>query len=102
LITARSGSEKEVQQWDLGGKEGKQLGALKGHSAGVVSLTLSRDGSRALTGSEDRAVKLWNVATQKELESWTNEHATSFCTLSPSGRMVASTDDTVIHLWKAK
>jgi WD40 repeat protein len=101
-IVARSGTEQEVQLWNLGGKEAKELGRLKGHTRGVVSLTLSRDGARALTGSEDHLVKLWNVATMKELESWANEHATSFCTLSGSGHWVASTDETVIHLWKAK
>lgn len=101
-VIARSGTENDIQIWDLGGKEGKAVGTLKGHTRGIVSLTLSRDGTRATSGSEDRAVKVWNIGAQKELESFANEHATSFCTMSPSGHLIASTDESVIHLWKAK
>jgi WD40 repeat protein len=40
---------------------------LKGHTAAVNWVGLSRDGRRALTASQDNTVKLWDAATGKEL-----------------------------------
>lgn len=43
---------------------GKSL-TLKGHGKGVRSVAFSRDGQLLLTASDDKAVKLWSVASRK-------------------------------------
>src|SRR6266550_4027824 len=41
-----------------------------GHARGIAALAVSADGGRALTGSEDRTVKLWETATGKLLRTF--------------------------------
>ncbi len=41
-------------------KSGKVLTELKGHTAPIVSLCFSHDGTRIATGSTDKTVRLWN------------------------------------------
>jgi WD40 repeat protein len=42
---------------------------LSGHRQHVEALAFSADGSRLVSGGADRAIKLWDLATQKELFS---------------------------------
>jgi len=51
--------------YDLESK--KELLRLAGHTAAVNALAFSPDGSRILTGSVDRTVRLWEANTGKEL-----------------------------------
>jgi hypothetical protein len=48
--------------WDA--QTGKQLLQLKGHTAGITSVAFSPDGLRALTGSRDTTVKLWELKAE--------------------------------------
>jgi WD40 repeat protein len=41
-------------------EDGAQVGELKGHAAGFVSVQFSHDGARILTGSIDRTVRVWS------------------------------------------
>ena len=41
--------------------------ALTGHQSGVSSVHFSPDGTRLVTGSYDKTVKIWNPATGEEL-----------------------------------
>lgn len=43
--------------------------ALKGHSGGVNAVALTPDGSRAVTGSEDRTLKVWDLDTGEMLQT---------------------------------
>src|SRR5438067_6436746 len=44
-----------------------ELRVLEGHTDRVLSVAFSSDGKRALSGSQDRTVRLWNVGSGKEL-----------------------------------
>src|SRR5262245_43420027 len=44
-----------------------ELRVLEGHTDRVLSVAFSSDGRRALSGSQDRTVRLWSVASGKEL-----------------------------------
>ena len=46
---------------------GERRQTLAGHTGAITSVALSADGGRAITGSEDNGVKLWDAATGKEL-----------------------------------
>jgi hypothetical protein len=57
-------------QW-VGKPQGRYPGwyTLPGHSDQVLCVTLSRDGKRAASGSEDKLVKIWNAETGAEVSS---------------------------------
>ena len=46
---------------------GKAILALCGHEGGVRSASFSPDGTRILTGSDDRTARIWNAANGHEI-----------------------------------
>jgi WD40 repeat protein len=51
--------------WDLSGR--KEALRLRGHADLVRSVAYSKDGSRLVTASADKSVRIWDAATGKEL-----------------------------------
>ena len=49
---------------------GWQVCTLTGHSGGVVSVSFSPDGTRVVSGSHDKLVKIWDAATGVEVRSF--------------------------------
>jgi len=54
-----------VKVWDA--QTGQELLALKGHTAGVSSVTFSPDGKRLASAGGDNTVKVWEAQTGQEL-----------------------------------
>ncbi|MEW6210230.1 MAG: AAA-like domain-containing protein [Acidobacteriota bacterium] len=90
------------------GEEKGAKTALKGHTAGVLSVTFSPDGKRVVSGSEDGTWKLWDVETGQE---WAliGEHSADIFTMafSPDGKTLLTgsanirspQDKTEVKLW---
>ena len=49
---------------------GRQVHTLQGHSDSVCVVTFSPDGTRVVSGSDDRLVKIWNTETGAEVSSF--------------------------------
>lgn len=85
---------KELQSFVV--KTGLRLPSTEGYTRdAIASLALSPDGKRALTGDREGTVRLWNVATGKQLRSF---HMPTIRPLSvsfsPDGRgMLAGSSD---------
>jgi WD40 repeat protein len=45
---------------------GKQLRRFNGHAGRVNSVAISKNGSRALSGSDDRTVRLWDLEREPD------------------------------------
>ena len=45
-----------------------------GHSGYVSSVTLSADGSKVVSGSRDKTVKIWSTETGQVLQTLSGEH----------------------------
>jgi WD40 repeat protein len=77
---------------------------FKGHVRSVVSVAFSPDGKTLATGSWDKTIKLWDVATGKNTTTLTgNTGVVRAVTYSPDGKMLASAggNDQTIKLWDA-
>jgi len=75
-----------------------------GHSAQVNSVAFSPDGKLALSGSHDNTLRLWDVATGRELRTFTGHSGdVSSVAFSPDGKLALSgSDDQTLRLWEVE
>jgi WD40 repeat protein len=85
--------DKTIRVWDV--KSGRAKHVLKAHTGPVVSLAVSTDGKRFLSGSHDSTVRLWDVETWKELKTIKDHGKTAgiaAVAFGPDGTVAASGD----------
>jgi len=77
------------------------LHTFQGHSGRVNAVSLSADGRWALSGSDDKTVRLWEVATGQYLRTFHGHgEAVSSVSLSADGRLALSGGDRSMRLWE--
>ena len=84
-------------------KSGLSLRVFIGHTKGITSAVLSSDGKRAVSGSIDGTMKVWDTATGKELRTINgHEDVVTSVAVSPDGKWILSgSADTTVKLWDA-
>ena len=85
--------------WRLGHDE---QATLRGHSGSVYSVSFSPDGSMLATLGDDKAIRLWDVRTSKELTPPLKGHNSPVVSvaISPDGKLLASGgSDGELKLW---
>ena len=80
---------------------GKGLGALQGHKENVGCLSFSPDGTRLASGSNDRTVKVWDLASGQELRTLRHEGLVGAVDFSPDGMRLATGSGGTVRLWDA-
>jgi WD40 repeat protein len=92
-----------MRVWSLGGAEPGEEWRQR-HRRDVSALAVSRDGLRALTGSDDKTLKLWDVTSGKSMASLRgHEDRVSAVDLAASGDLAVSGDwRGAIHVWDAR
>jgi WD40 repeat protein len=88
-------------------KSGKEIRTFRGHTAGLRSVALSADGGRAVSGSIDGTVRLWDVKTGQERQTLRAAGAVISVAFSPDGSHILSGHsgagkDHPIRLWEAE
>jgi WD40 repeat protein len=97
LIFAGTGSGALIS-WSMNDFE--EIAQLPGHVKRVTSLAISSDGSRIVSGSFDRAVRVWNGRTFEDLGLCEHEDKLNSVAFSPDSRLIASgSDDYGVGIW---
>ncbi len=74
--------------WDIQHRLYGQKHALLGHRNVVVSIALSSDGTRVLSGSNDGTVRLWELATGKQIRRMEGHRGQAWAVaFSPDGKL---------------
>jgi WD40 repeat protein len=86
-------------------KSWSEIRAFTGHTAGVWSVALSADGTRALSGSDDGTMRLWDVKSGKEQHTFRGGRVRCVA-FAPDGRHVLSGhygpgSGNLVRLWDA-
>src|SRR6516164_5885855 len=76
---------------------------LAGHKSVVTSVAFSSDGTTLASSSDDRTVKLWDLATGKNILTFRGHSDTVMAVaFTPNGRTVASASlDKTLLIWEA-
>jgi WD40 repeat protein/uncharacterized caspase-like protein len=79
-----------------------QLYTQTGHTGPIYCVTYSPDGRILASASEDRSVKLWDVATRREIRTLMgHSDRVESVAFSPDGKLVASSgDDGRVVVWE--
>jgi WD40 repeat protein len=92
LVTISSRAEKIATIWDVA--TGRVVARLEGPARRIHCASLSADGLKAVTGSDDGAAYLWDAATGKQLAvlggNDTNDMEVVFAEFSPDDRLVVT------------
>ena len=78
-----------------------EIAAFGGHTGPVTSAVFGPNGTRILTVSDDRTIRVWNAATAQPLSVLRNEAGPLSAAFSPDGTQLVSIgkDDRNAYLW---
>ena len=65
-----AGVDRSIRSWTLTGEGGKLARSAFAHDAPIIHLLAARDGTWLASASEDRTVKLWDLATLQPLRAF--------------------------------
>jgi WD40 repeat protein len=89
--------------WDV--KSGKQIGDdWRDGDNPVYSIALSPDGKKVVSGSEDGAVRLWDIDTCKLIKTWTGhtKRVMSVCWSRDGRRVLSGSYDGTARQWNVE
>ncbi len=93
------GFDRMAQLWNLGTQLESQV--FKGHQNTIWTLAISPDSKTLITGSEDKTLRAWDVATGRETWKFTAQGIFSCVRFSKEGDFVIATNwDGKVRVWQ--
>jgi WD40 repeat protein len=91
--------DKTIKIWDLA--QGKELHTLYGHQARILSLAITPDSNKVISGSSDHSIKVWSIVTGTELNTFFGHSAgiTSLVVTPDGTKVISGSYDMTIKLW---
>ncbi|KAE9403383.1 WD40 repeat-like protein [Gymnopus androsaceus JB14] len=77
---------------------------LQGHDGGVYSVAFSHDGTRIVSGSSDKTVRIWDATTGAQMGDplQGHDHYVNSVAFSHDGtRIVSGSSDKTVRIWDA-
>jgi WD40 repeat protein len=91
-----------IKFWRLANVSTGSLSSISYHSSVVRTLAFSLDERTLASGSEDHTVKLWNIASRREVASFRYEARVRLVSFSPDGNtLVVITDSGTLRVLRA-
>ncbi|MFN6275710.1 MAG: WD40 repeat domain-containing protein, partial [Microcystis sp.] len=82
--------------WDL--VTGQQLLTLTGHQDDVLSLAITPDGEKIISGSADKTIKVWDLVTGQQLLTFSSIYPIALA-ITHDGTKVVSGGSSGIQVW---
>ncbi|MEH2059518.1 MAG: hypothetical protein V7K97_25860 [Nostoc sp.] len=80
---------------------GKEISTLRGHDNSVNAVAIAPDGQKAVSASDDKTLKLWDLETATEISTLTgHNHWVRGVAITPDGqKAVSASADHTLKLW---
>jgi WD40 repeat protein len=79
----------------------KELIRIQGHTERVTALAFSPDGKMLASGSVDKSVRLWDLATGREVRRLQGANSIEALSFSPDGKtLTAKESDKTTRVWE--
>lgn len=89
ILLASTGNDTLVHLWDTSSL--REVGVLKGHTAGVFGLNFSPNGKWIVTTSRDNSIVIWDVTARQMLKKLGEHPVTPYsAAFTPDGKRVVS------------
>jgi hypothetical protein len=92
-----SGATHPIYLYDL--TTGKDLGKLAGHGQGIRRVVYTPDGKQLVSGGFDGTVRVWDLATLKEVQKLAFPGAVYSIALTPDGKTLAGGGPNALRVW---